>query len=274
MKRFFAAFFSTLFVFAVIISVAVFLSNRQNVSDNDIIVPFQTDDTEVSEMASGNNSASYDPSSSETVTSSDSSDSSEASSVSSTSSKSSVSNPSSSSNNSQSSRSNYSTPSNSSSTSSLRSSSSSSASSTPSSPFVRNGDNYVVITDRTLRVVDVSDTTVDCGDHVNRYGDLFLYGHNSDAVFGRLKYLSVGNTFYIISNGKVTYYRVANIITFEKNTETGRLQLNGVGNYMRQVANARFSGVQYDMSLMTCSGTNFGNGDASHRLVIFAYMVR
>ena len=57
---------------------------------------------------------------------------------------------------------------------------------------------------------------------------------------------------------------------YEKDVAAGKLRLNGEGSYMYAVAHARHSGVQYDLSIMTCYGTSFGNGDASHRLVIFA----
>ena len=57
---------------------------------------------------------------------------------------------------------------------------------------------------------------------------------------------------------------------FEKNRDRGSLQLNGAGSYMKSVANARSENVQYDLSLMTCYGTSYGDGDASHRFVIFA----
>ena len=63
------------------------------------------------------------------------------------------------------------------------------------------------------------------------------------------------------------------MVIFEKNAESELLQLNGFGDYMYAVSLAVFDGVQYDMALMTCYGTSYGNGDASHRLVIFANMI-
>ena len=48
------------------------------------------------------------------------------------------------------------------------------------------------------------------------------------------------------------------------------MQLDGSGNYMRQVADAKSDGVQYSISLMTCYGRALGGGDATHRFVIFA----
>ena len=128
--------------------------------------------------------------------------------------------------------------------------------------------NSISITGRTLDVVRVTSPEVNAGTHVNLYGDKFLYGHNSNAVFGALKNLSIGSTFTVTLNGQPTTYRVAKMVTFEKNN--GKLQLDGSGTYMNAVVKARFDGAQYNVSIMTCAGVNYGNGDASHRLVVFA----
>lgn len=133
--------------------------------------------------------------------------------------------------------------------------------------------NAIAITGRVIPIIDVADTSVDSGDHVNKYGDKFLYGHNSAAVFGGLSSLSVGSIFTVSYSGASTNYQVAKVVLYEKNIETGQLQLNGKGTFMRAVAAARSEGVQYSLSLMTCAGTMYGGGDASHRLVIFANAV-
>jgi len=130
--------------------------------------------------------------------------------------------------------------------------------------------NSISIAGRKLDIVDVDSTAVDAGNHVNKYGEKFLYGHNSYNVFGALVNLGVGNTFSMYY-GDVNYnYRISNIVIYEKDVAAGKLRLNGEGSYMYAVANARHDGVQYDLSIMTCHGTSYGNGDASHRLVIFA----
>lgn len=128
----------------------------------------------------------------------------------------------------------------------------------------------ITIAGRTIPVVAVGSTSVDSGNRVNKYGDRFYYGHNSGAVFGRLSSVGVGSVFSITFGGTTSNYRVAERVIFEKNRDNGRLQIGGNGNYMRDVAAARHGGVQYSISLMTCSGTSYGNGDASHRLVLFA----
>lgn len=131
--------------------------------------------------------------------------------------------------------------------------------------------NQINIAGRTLNITQVASTEINAGNHVNKYGNKLLYGHNTTAVFGGLKNLGVGSTFTVTENGVATTYKVAKAITFEKNN--GQLQLNGEGSYMNSVAKARSNGVNYDLALMTCAGTNYGNGDASHRLVLFATRV-
>lgn len=137
-------------------------------------------------------------------------------------------------------------------------------------PVYEASRNTISIVGRTIEIVDVADTTVDAGNHVNKYGSRFFYGHNSAGVFGGLVNLIKGDVFSITYNGVVTNYKVMETEPYEKNTDNGRLQLNGSGSYMRQVADAKYDGVQYDVSLMTCYGKPLGKGDATHRLVIFA----
>ncbi|MBQ1298623.1 hypothetical protein IIY24_02185 [Candidatus Saccharibacteria bacterium] len=139
----------------------------------------------------------------------------------------------------------------------------------PAPVYVAPADS-ITIAGRTLRIVDVSDTAVDSGDHVNKYGNNFLYGHNSSAVFGNLVSMGVGSTFSITYGGVTTNYQVSKVTIFEKDVASGKLQLNGSGNYMRAVSNGKSDGVKHDFAIMTCYGTSYGNGDASHRLVLFA----
>ena len=133
--------------------------------------------------------------------------------------------------------------------------------------------NSIQIAGRNLEIVDVADTRIDAGSHVNKYGDKFLYGHNSAGVFGGLASLGVGSTFSVNYGGMLTNYRVAKTVIFEKNEAEGKLQLNGSGSYMLSVSQARNAGVQYSIALMTCAGTSLGNGRATHRLVIFANVI-
>ena len=136
---------------------------------------------------------------------------------------------------------------------------------------------HIEVAGKWVNVYDVDSTALDAGNSVYRfvntakgYDGRFLYGHNSNNVFGGLKNLSNGSTLTLTLNNKTTTYRVSAIVIFEKNQETGKLTLNGEGSYMNNVARAKYNGTQYDLSLMTCHGTSLGHGDATHRLVIFA----
>ena len=130
--------------------------------------------------------------------------------------------------------------------------------------------NQISIAGRILNIVDVDSTLVDSGDHVNHFDKKFYYGHNSASVFGGIVNLGIGDMFSITYDRVTTTYRVAETVIYEKNTSNGLLQLNGEGDYMWYVSKARRGTKRYDVSLMTCYGTSYGNGDASHRFVIFA----
>ena len=134
----------------------------------------------------------------------------------------------------------------------------------------------ITIAGNTISITTVADTAVDSGNHVNRFkkGNFdgrFLYGHNSAAVFGGLKNLGVGATFTVTLDGVTHTYRIAKTVIFNKNVAKGTIELEGdETNYMTPVAKAKFGGVQYDLSIMTCHGQSLGGGDATQRFVIFA----
>ena len=133
-------------------------------------------------------------------------------------------------------------------------------------PETRIPDNYIRIGGKTIEVVGVSTTGAEAGNHVNYIGKL-LYGHNSAAVFGHLENLGIGETFTVVYEGATTNYVITGSDLFEKNLETGRLQLGGSGNYMTSIKN---NARGHDLALMTCAGTMLGGGDATHRLVVYA----
>ena len=139
-------------------------------------------------------------------------------------------------------------------------------------------ENYVSIGGRTIEMIDSNDTRNDAGRYVARYNDYFLYGHNSAAVFDVLYRVSVGEVFSVSYGGVVKNYQIKNIVIYRK-TDSVTLQIDDTGHSangeevkMRYVAQGkdRAGGIQYGIALMTCYGTSYGNGDASHRLVVFA----
>ena len=135
--------------------------------------------------------------------------------------------------------------------------------------------NNIQITGRTLNIVDVDSTLVDAGDHVNKYGAKFLYGHNSERVFGHLKDLGASSTFTVTYGGVTTTYAIQQIVIFDVIfDEAGRaakVRPVGVdtGNYMNRIAEASYGGNYYDLSIMTCHGAT-AYGTSVQRLVIFA----
>ena len=94
-----------------------------------------------------------------------------------------------------------------------------------------------------------------------------IYGHNTGNLLGSLANRYVGETFTITEGGVVKNYQVAAIQIYRK-TEDGNLE-NDRG-LMTRIANTALG---YDVALFTCHGTSYGNGDASHRLVVFANAV-
>lgn len=130
--------------------------------------------------------------------------------------------------------------------------------------------NHLDIAGRSLTVEYTDSTAVNAGSVVKFYNNKFLYGHNSGAVFGFLPSVGVGQSFSLTYNGTVNTYRVSNKIEYAKTSATTL----GIGNTtykMGHVANGYDPNeVRHSIVIMTCSGTSYGNGDASHRLVLFA----
>ncbi len=129
--------------------------------------------------------------------------------------------------------------------------------------------NSISVAGRVIPIVDVADTAVDAGDHVNKYGTKFLYGHNTSAVFGNLPSVGVGNVFTVAYGGTTRNYQVQEVQIYEKTSPT-QLSVDGRDYRMSFIANGKG---RYDMVLMTCYGTMLGGGDATHRYVVFANVV-
>lgn len=120
------------------------------------------------------------------------------------------------------------------------------------------------------------------------YNDVYktnklIYAHNSSNLFGDLSTHGIGSTISVNDNGVTTTYLVKDVRIFKKTSAT-TLELchNGYndcnGDHMRNIANASLIDITnqtryanyYDVAFMTCTGTSYGNGDASHRLVVYA----
>ena len=92
----------------------------------------------------------------------------------------------------------------------------------------------------------------------------FIYAHNTVRLLGNLKSLKKGDIFTITESGVVQKYQVMDGVVYEK-ADNG--YLNGDIALTRDVER---SANGYDRAIMTCYGTTYKNGDASHRLVLFA----
>lgn len=101
------------------------------------------------------------------------------------------------------------------------------------------------------------------------YSDIYkteklIYGHNSWNLLGNLVNRTQGEVFTITEGGVTRNYVVSDIAVYAKTSDgylnNNRLLMNNI------VHNA----MGHDVALMTCYGTAYGNGDASHRLVIYA----
>jgi len=98
----------------------------------------------------------------------------------------------------------------------------------------------------------------------------FIFGHNSGNLFGNLKSLSSGTVFYLTLGGQTTAYR----ITFKESVCDYTNPGYPCSNYPESVLNMN-DAIQpsrrgADLAIMTCDGTPIGNGDATHRLVVYA----
>ena len=110
-----------------------------------------------------------------------------------------------------------------------------------------------------------SDTMIDAGGQAglfNYKGNYrLIYGHNTPQVFGILSSLPIGTTFTITIGGNTTTYRITNSATYDKAT---------VQSYMKRISKYGQlpDGSVHSFVLMTCAGTSYGNGDASHRTLV------
>lgn len=121
--------------------------------------------------------------------------------------------------------------------------------------------NSITIAGKTIPIISSNNTLFDSGDNVAIFGNKFLYGHNSNHVFGSLKYLKPNQNFTTTINAKTTHYQIEKIILLPK-TEAKK--------FMPAITRSSYLGKNYDLSLMTCSGQTLPNRDATHRLILFA----
>lgn len=125
-----------------------------------------------------------------------------------------------------------------------------------------------------------SDTLIDSGGQAGLYGEHFIYGHNTANVFGGVANLEIGDYFTVTLSGTTKTYQIvsADLQTkthFEgdvvrKTTMSGMTIMTTMKMMKAITAYGEYNGNYYDYILMTCAGTSYGNGDASHRLILMA----
>lgn len=90
----------------------------------------------------------------------------------------------------------------------------------------------------------------------------FLYAHDSSNLFGSIVYYNVGDTITITEGGVARKYVVADRAVYEK--------INGLlSGSVSVTKDVEYGACGHDLVMMTCYGAHYGNGDASHRLVLF-----
>lgn len=102
----------------------------------------------------------------------------------------------------------------------------------------------------------------------------YIFGHNSANIFGNLANLPAGATFSLTTNGQTANYR----ISFKETTcdysnpsyPCSQFPNDPVLN-MLDVVNPSRRGAH--LAIMTCAGTPIGNGDATHRLTVYAVKI-
>lgn len=136
------------------------------------------------------------------------------------------------------------------------------------------------IAGNTVPIFYSDNTLIDAGSQAGLYGSHFIYGHNTANVFGGLANLSIGSRFTVTLSGVTKTYQIVNSDLQTKTHFEGetihRSKLDGVTvltkmKIMKAItAYGEYNGKYYDYILMTCAGTSYGNGDASHRLILMA----
>ncbi len=136
------------------------------------------------------------------------------------------------------------------------------------------------IAGNTIPIFYSNNTLIDAGNQVGLYGSHFLYGHNSANVFGGLSGMGIGSYFTVTLGGETKTYQVVNTDlqtkshfegdVIRKTVVSGVTVLTKMKMMKAITAYGEYNGGRYDYILMTCAGTSYGNGDASHRLILMA----
>lgn len=136
------------------------------------------------------------------------------------------------------------------------------------------------IAGNTVPIFYSDNTLIDAGNQAALYGSHFIYGHNTANVFGGIANLGIGDYFTVTLSGVTRTYQIVNSDlqtkthfegeTIHKTTTSGMTIFTRMRIMKAITAYGEYGGRYYDYILMTCAGTSYGNGDASHRLILMA----
>ena len=101
------------------------------------------------------------------------------------------------------------------------------------------------------------------------YADIYrfksmVYGHNSANLLGNLAYATEGSVITVNEGAISQSYRVSSIVYYAKTADG---YLNGDPYLVDTISKTAMG---HSIAFMTCAGKPLGNGDATHRLVVYA----
>ena len=107
------------------------------------------------------------------------------------------------------------------------------------------------------------------GVYASLYNNKFIYGCNTDSVFGCLSELPEQIVFTTQINGNRQNYYVAKKVLLPRDGFTAPWSAADIA--CNPIFDAYYDGVQYDLVLATSAGDTLRDGDMPYRLFVFAY---
>lgn len=107
------------------------------------------------------------------------------------------------------------------------------------------------------------------GVYASLYNNKFIYGCNTDSVFGCLSELPEQIVFTTQINGNRQNYYVAKKVLLLRDGFTAPWSAADIA--CNPIFDAYYDGVQYDLVLATSAGDTLRDGDMPYRLFVFAY---
>lgn len=117
-------------------------------------------------------------------------------------------------------------------------------------------NNSITVAGRTVSTFWTSNENFvhDAGNRAARYGKL-IFAHNTDALFGNIRYMKSGQEFTVTTNGTTQRYRVTKVVgpvAREKISMSYMYTATDSTDYACR--NGKCANTTHDLVLMTCSG--------------------